>query len=173
MTHARQMLRRAALLHAGQQRREQCSEDRPPKRKAAFCGHDPIHQTSRTLDRLVKKATSGKMAAIEAVRTAADVQVDYGATNDGLEVLASLAGKDEAPQNAHRDFHRWCKTFSVALEPAAVQVTYKDPKDHGTIPKTHYVLYPHEVFGAVWDAGADVFKHVFLGDHGDEGLVQY
>ena len=113
------------------------------------------------------------MAASEAQRTALDVLADYGSRNDDVTSWASLGNFGKAPQNVHRDLLAWSRKNGVDLETAKVRVTCRNIHDHGTQSKLHDIIYPHEMFAAIWESGFDNFRHVFLGPDGSSGLVNF
>ncbi len=123
--------------------------------------------------RLFAKVSSGKMPAIEAVRTARDIVTDYGNHNDQLASLAGLAAAGRTPSHAHRDLMTWCKTWSTELQPAKVSVTCRKQNDHGTALVDHFVLYPHEVFAELFSRKPELWKFSFVGPGGLDAIEDF
>ena len=160
-----QMLKRAvALAQAGAERKEQlrsAANDAPPKRACLW--------STRVGNRLLGHVAAGRMAAKEAVRTAKDVVADYGNHNDSASTWASLG-----THNAHRGLVRNAQNSAFGyLQPVPVAVQCLNPDDHGVITADLHVLYPHEIFGAIFRGGSDVFKLMLLGTDGQEGLTRF
>lgn len=112
----------------------------------------------------------GKMPAAEAQQTAADIVSDFGDGNDLMNGWASLGAGGHRLQHCHRDLMTWAGSFGMCIEPVSAMVHCKNTADHGCILTAHPVLYPHEVFAALYHAGSAAFERVFLG-HGE--LDQY
>ena len=103
-----------------------------------------------------------------------DVQKDYGRGNNSVvDGWASLGNHGKHPSNCHRDLRKWGRSIGIHLEPAEVMTPVRNLKDHGTVQVPHSVLYPHEVFATIWEAGPAVFQHVFLGPAGKAGLREF
>ena len=173
------MLRRAALLHFAQDRHVALHRAEPPlappppepdcKRRKL----NDYNKPSRSGHRLFTKVSSGRIHAIDAIRTARDIVADYGDHHDLVSGWASLAANGSRPQHAHRDLTRWVRTLGVDLDTAYVDVTYKNLADHGTASGKHTVLYPHEVFAAIYASGMDNFEKAFLGSAGVAGIAAF
>ena len=176
------MLKRAILVHAARERSQRCP-NRP--RDENVCPNDAQPSAKRAKvalsglasscmgQRLFKKVTSGAMPAVAAQSTAADIVAGYGNRGDAVAAFASLGAKGNNPSKAHRDLIRMSNSLHVDLEPATVWITYQNQNDHGTIRKGHKVLFPHEVFAAVYACGDEVFQYTFMGLQGQQGLMDY
>jgi hypothetical protein len=90
-----------------------------------------------------------------------------------IEVLAGLGAGGTRAQNIHRDFFRYTSRFGVRLEPAYVDILHRRLDNHGTHLRSHAVLFPHEVFAAVYSAGDNMFQKMFLGPDGNSGLEEF
>eukprot|EP00959_Pyramimonas_sp_CCMP1952_P050175 1048423-Pyramimonas_sp.AAC.1 len=120
--------------------------------------------------RLLKKFCLGLVSAAEAQRTAADILRDYGDNHDATSKWASLGSSGTNPSNCHRDLIRWCSNRGVILEPVEIDITCKAARDHGEEKKKFSVLYPHEIFGAIFQAGPKAFQYMMMG--GDQAQLK-
>jgi len=105
--------------------------------------------------------------------TAKDIIADYGDRSDHVSAFASLAATGSRPQHAHRDLMTWAKTFGSDLTPALVRCTHRKQHEHGTTSSDHWVLYPHEVFAAMYDRKTELWNHSIMGPEGFAGIEEF
>eukprot|EP00959_Pyramimonas_sp_CCMP1952_P417621 8749664-Pyramimonas_sp.AAC.1 len=86
---------------------------------------------------------------------------------------ASLGTGGEWDSNCHRDLLRWAQHRGVILEKIDADITCQSLETHEHETRKHRLLYPHEVFAAIYAGGDAAFKHMLLGEGGEEGLKQF
>jgi hypothetical protein len=124
--------------------------------------------------RLLTNVSSGKIAAIEAVRTAGDIVADYGDHGDQVSEIASLAARGKQPSHAHRDLVRFADRLgALDLQITNVRVQYKKDGDHGFTQANHPVIYPHELFAEMYLQDRAIFDYVFVGPGGLPDIAAY
>jgi hypothetical protein len=122
---------------------------------------------------LVNSITTGKTHAVDVQRHASAIVRDFGHTVGVVSDLAALGAGGQRPEHIHRDFMRYTSAMGVRLEPVTAMITHKLMGDHGSAPQPHRLIYPHELFASAYSAGDKCFAATFLGDGGEDALVDF
>ena len=100
---------------------------------------------------------SAKSVADDAAALLADVRA--GRLSD-CEAVAALGGRDRS--QCRRDYNHLLSKLDYGLEPILVKVTVQDPLKLDSFELELPMYAPHELVGAIYRGGWDLFSRVFF-----------
>lgn len=157
-------LRKAIFLEEARKRAavdvgDQLAEGQKPAKSARV-----DYSSGEVSGKLFDKVCSGQLGVKDSVRFAQACVTDYGDSQEQVNKWASLGSLDGG--NTHRAFKRWATKYGLMLSTAHVNTPVRNLRDHGVVSQQLAILYPHEVFAAIFGAGAGPFQRSFVGPGG-------
>lgn len=116
---------------------------------------------------LMERWAWGDMSA-PTIQTVAQAALEDGAHHRDLRVLASLGSNGRLPGNAHRDLERKLAPNGLTEAVSKMMVTMRKPPA-GLVRVEHPVLWPHEIFAAIFRHYPAAFQTRIIG--GDPGVI--
>lgn len=142
------------------------SRPRGTKRKAL----DNAQLLSPVLGKIIECLGKGRDYLQPQVDLARAVIQETGGS-DVLNMLSSLGTDAKWSSNTERDFHSWLSgSYGMKLKPYLLPLPLELKKRLGVEALDVPILFPHELFGAVYDAGPEQFKKTMLGPDGAAGV---